>query len=594
MMKKILSLLLTTTLLFCLITFANAKGKSVTVNVDFSGQTHKISPYIYGINDYAYFDDVTSVRQGGNRYSGYNWETNFSNAGNDWQHYSDTYLPSTIPNSYREKTACMPLWLSDIAKRKYKVTTLQMAGYVSKDSLGAVNESETAPSARFAEVKAKKNSAFSLSPDTNDNYVYMDEYVNYLVNTLGDSQSENGINGYLLDNEPALWSSTHPRIHPNKTTYNELIEKSAELSLAVKAVDKNAEIFGPALYGVGAYADLGEAPDKDESYDSFISYYLDKMKQKSSQYGTRLLDVLDIHYYSEARGMCRVTECNDTNHTDCIKARLQAVRSLKEEGYYENSWIGQWKNDSLPILTKVKASIDKYYPDTKLSLTEYSFGGGTQISGAIAEADALGTFGEMGVYLATLWDSGEYQKSAISLYTNYDKNGSSFGDTFIPSTVSDIENCSSYASIHSDTNNANLVLMNKSLTDSQNYGVTLSSAKQNYKTATIWGITNGSPEIQCLGVVDITDNKFTVSLPALSVVNIELKTSNEQVKEDIKGDVNKDGNVDVIDVVLIRSHIVGTRLLDAIDNKAIQRADMNEDKSVDIIDVVMLRKQIVK
>jgi len=43
-----------------------------------------------------------------------------------------------------------------------------------------------------------------------------------------------GVRGYCLDNEPALWFDTHPRIHPDKVTYIELINKSVALSTAVK------------------------------------------------------------------------------------------------------------------------------------------------------------------------------------------------------------------------------------------------------------------------------------------------------------------------------------------------------------------------
>lgn len=80
----------------------------------------------------------------------------------------------------------------------------------------------------------------------------MDEFVNYLVNTLGDSQSENGIKGYSLDNEPALWRDTHPRVHPDKAGCAEVVDKSKSLAKAIKTIDPNAEIFGPALFGYGA------------------------------------------------------------------------------------------------------------------------------------------------------------------------------------------------------------------------------------------------------------------------------------------------------------------------------------------------------
>ena len=66
----------------------------MTVAVDLTAGQKKISPYIYGINDAGKLNDVTvnAVRQGGNRYSAYNWENNFSNAGADWKNSSDTHL----------------------------------------------------------------------------------------------------------------------------------------------------------------------------------------------------------------------------------------------------------------------------------------------------------------------------------------------------------------------------------------------------------------------------------------------------------------------------------------------------------------------
>ena len=52
-----------------------------------------ISPYVYGINDKDPGDTNTTVRRlGGNRTTGYNWENNTSNAGNDWHHFSDDWF----------------------------------------------------------------------------------------------------------------------------------------------------------------------------------------------------------------------------------------------------------------------------------------------------------------------------------------------------------------------------------------------------------------------------------------------------------------------------------------------------------------------
>ena len=73
-------------------------------------------------------------------------------------------------------------------------------------------------------------------------------------------------------------------------------------------------------------------------------------------------------------------------------------------------------------------------------------------------------------------------------------------------------------------------------------------------------------------------------------------TENDTDKTDdntLNGDVNLDGVVDVVDVALIRAHIVKSRDLSLIDDKATTRADVNSDKNVDIIDVVIIRNIIV-
>ena len=63
--------------------------------VDASQDGRRISPFIYGMNSYAggsFANPVRMDRLGGNRWTGYNWETNASNAGADWYHHSDYYL----------------------------------------------------------------------------------------------------------------------------------------------------------------------------------------------------------------------------------------------------------------------------------------------------------------------------------------------------------------------------------------------------------------------------------------------------------------------------------------------------------------------
>src|SRR5207244_6276024 len=67
----------------------------VTITID-PTKTKPISPYIYGTNFYsgntAPQPNFTFDRAGGNRWTAYNWENNYSNAGSDYIYNNDLYL----------------------------------------------------------------------------------------------------------------------------------------------------------------------------------------------------------------------------------------------------------------------------------------------------------------------------------------------------------------------------------------------------------------------------------------------------------------------------------------------------------------------
>lgn len=124
-----------------------------------------------------------SLRQGGNRFTGYNWENNYSNAGRDWNDSSDTNMGDVTDGpAYQARRLSKEAAENNV---DYKMATLQMAGYASADKNGTVAASEVAPSSRWNKVEFQKDGALSDTPDLTDDTVYMDEYVNYLINNLG-------------------------------------------------------------------------------------------------------------------------------------------------------------------------------------------------------------------------------------------------------------------------------------------------------------------------------------------------------------------------------------------------------------------------
>jgi mannan endo-1,4-beta-mannosidase len=488
------------------------------------------------------FENLGARRLGGNRLTGYNWENNASHAGTDWYNDNDNYMASGLPYPDAPGATISAFHDEAINVGAYPLITLQMAGYVAKDKSGtSVSEAETAPSSRFDKVQFVKGSAFSLTPSLTDTSVYMDECVNFLVHSFGLANTTNGVKGYELDNEPALWPSTHPRIHPIAPTCQEVTQHGIALSSAVKNVDSYAEIFGPVLYGFAAYTDFQGAVDwstvsNGKGYSWFIDYYLDEMKKAEATSGKRLLDVLDLHWYPEAYGDHRITDANASTTKDNA-ARLQAPRTLWDSHYGystsdpavgENSWVAQWPSGHLPLIPKLIASINKYYPGTKLAFTEFTYGGENDITGGIATADVLGIFGKYGVYFATFWpgnDSTSYVKSAYRIFRNYDGAKSTFGDASTPARTSDSVNTSIYSSVKTGANEIHVIAINKNLTGSKTANFTIQHNKS-VLSGNVWVLNNSSTQIRNAGsIASIQNNAFSYTLPAGSVCHIVLQTS---------------------------------------------------------------------
>jgi glycosyl hydrolase family 44/dockerin type I repeat protein len=563
-----------------------------TINTETDPES--ISPYIYGANswDIDRGENFTARRIGGNRLTGYNWENNYSNAGKDWYHHSDLYLARNLPQNEKLIPGKVLTSFHDdcLSANQLSVITLQMAGYVAADGAGEVVETETAPSPRWKEVVFAKPDPFCNppgSPNLTDDFVYMDECVNFLVSSYGNAATPTGVKCYSLDNEPALWDSTHPRIHPNDITCVEMIDRTVALSAAVKNVDPDALVFGPVFYGFQAFRVLQDAPDWDglkDGYFWFLDYYLDELEAASASAGKRLVDVLDLHWYPEAKGDgIRITLSADTYSRANAEARMQAPRSLWDPDYVEDSWIGQWFSQYLPLLPNVQNTIDTYYPGTKLAITEYSYGAPNHISGGIAMADVLGLFGKYGLYLSTYWHLGgdrDYISAAFKIYRNYDGADSTFGDTKVHASMSDKVNSSVYASTFAaDDSELHIIVMNKNFDDSIN-GVFTITHPRVFTTGRVWAFDADSSAIgEISSISAITGNSFSYSIPPLTVCHIALESDCPL------GDLTGDCRVDATDLKIFCDQWLVSESCEGFDC-----ADLNRDTKINLTDFYLLAK----
>jgi hypothetical protein len=494
----------------------------VTFTVRADSDVHAISPLIYGINQQRDFTTnqrgVGLLRGGGNRWTAYNWENNASSAGADYLNQNDNFLMSGLPNASTPGEAVRARAAYAMANGAAMLVTIPIQGYAAADKLGNgdVNQTANYLQTRFKQVVARKNAPFSLTPDTTDAYVYQDEFANWLKTQFPTAFS--GASSkilFSLDNEPDLWADTHPRIQPAPVTPAELISKTIDFAGATKAVIPNAMVAGFVSYGFNGYVNLQDT----YSGSDFTAYFLDQLRLAGVSAGKRLLDVLDLHWYSEVTADgSRITGSSTTANS--VTARVQAPRSLWDPTYTENSWIASYTGGPIQLIPAMKARIAAHYPGTKLGFSEYSYGGGGHISGAIAEADVLGIFGREDVYLANYWEmnaSSDFIYAAMRTFTSYDEAGAHFGDTSVRATTSNAVNTSVYASIDA-ANPGRMVLVAINKTGAPVTASISLAAYGTYTTARVYQLTGASTTIQPAASVSATTrNGFFYAMPAYSV-----------------------------------------------------------------------------
>jgi hypothetical protein len=591
-----------------------------------SGQGVKpISPYIYGSNSSS-ITRRTFDRSGGNRLTGYNWETNASNAGADWYHHSDYHLTNGQANQ-PPGAAVSGMIQNAAAAGRAALVTIPMAGYVSADAGGTVDETQIAPSSRWREVVPKKSTKYpgvplSLNPNKTDAFVFTDEFTHWVENAKQPGQSV----FYSLDNEPALWGDalpagwqsgvppnpccnpangtdpssqgrTHPTIHPYAPTFNEMRDKTIAHAAAIKDVNPNAIVFGGVGYGWNEFRSLQDAPGHVSTpvhpggdQPGELHYYewlLAEVAKAETAQGRTLMDVIDLHWYPEARGndingvSRRVTFDSRATDPGVVAARVQSTRSLWDPTYTETSWItGCCSGGPIKLLPHVQRDIADFKPGTKIAITEYNYGAGSHYSGGIAQADVLGILGREGVFAANWWDLGNgssFVNAAFNMYLNYDGAGGQFGDTSVAGSTDNIANSAVYASVDSSDPNRLVVVAINRTGSPQTTGIAVTHDRV-FDHAEVYQLTaaiSAAPVMTHAADIPLDlINAFQYTMPAWSVSTLVL------ISDGLPGDFNRDGSVDAADYVVWRAEFGRAGNL---------ASDANEDNAVDADDYAFWR-----
>ncbi|TFK30099.1 hypothetical protein FA15DRAFT_197786 [Coprinopsis marcescibilis] len=389
-----------------------------------------IDPHIYGVNwpksaQYIHQLGVTLSRWGGNAVSAYNPFDHFTNAGSDW------FFENRVAENGKSDD-----WLGWIQSAgSDAIMTVPALDWVSKDAT-----SYSYPRTLYPEQQRwnpynpdSGNGRFpdgsNLTPHTDPSRVYT--HWNTSMATRWLSSLTNKPKFATIDNEIEIAAHTHSDMHPDPVSYDEELDRVTRFALATKAAIPDIKVLAPSPCSWWFYwtSQLGWDDTAAHNNTDFLPWFLQSMKDLEGKHSKRLLDYLDIHYYFQPD-----TSAEDT----AAKAlRLRMTRSLWDTTYNDESWIGTDPQSHQPnpravsLIPRFKQLIKEIYPDTKLSVSEWSSTNENDITGGLVTADVLGIFGKYGLDAATYWATPNEMGPTGLAYWLYRGYGTFFGSTSV-------------------------------------------------------------------------------------------------------------------------------------------------------------------
>jgi hypothetical protein len=455
-------------------------GPALRVNV-VAGR-HPISPYIYGMNFAA--ESLAAElrlpvrRWGGNATTRYNWKNDTSNRAGDWFFENIPYDndPSQLPDGseadrfVEQDRQTSTRTLLTVPLIGWTPRSRSVACGYSVQKYGAQQEVDPwnpdcgngiSTDGSVIDSNDPKDTSIAITP------AFVKDWLAHLIGKYG-TAADSGVRFYNLDNEPMLWSSTHRDVHPLPTSYDEIRKRTYAYAAAIKAMDPDAQTCGPAVWGWTAYfwsaldwepgGDWWNHPQDRLAHGDipFVDWYLQQMRAFERKNGTRILDYLDVHFYPQGDGVFS----EGAGNSDVQALRLRSTRALWDRTYTDESWIAT----PVYLIPRMRQWVARNYPDTKLAVSEYSWGAMGAMNGALAQADVLGIFGREGLDLATLWGaptSDQPGAFAFRMYLNYNGLGAAFGDMSVRAASTDQDRLSIYAAQRQGDSALTLIIINK-------------------------------------------------------------------------------------------------------------------------------------
>lgn len=512
-------------------------GQNVQITVNTAVNKKKVSPYIYGKNEFldhpAQFYKDAGLRfarmNGGNNASAYNWEAKLA-VHPDW--YNNVYtadwdaaaqnVSSNFPGMQGMFAFQLLGRVASNTNNNFNDWGYNQAQYWSGVHQNLAGGGTPNPSGGGTALVDGNPNLFS-KPWPADSSVAI---LNHWFGANGKGFNKDQFVYWNMDNEVDIWNGTHDWAMPTLLSASAFMDRYIELAKKAKAIYPGIKLCGPVTTSEWQwYKWSDEMIYINGRYYSWIEYFIKRLGDEYKATGVKLVDVVDIHNYpwyngDDAAALQGHRIYYDTNYDFPGSNGIKTIN-----GGWDNSLSKQY------IFKRINDWLNEHFGANNGITTGVSEWGTMSSSNPSLEsviyASHLGTFANNGVELFSPWNWSVGMWETLHLFSRYAKDYSVSSTSSLENTVS------AYTTVNQTADAMTVIIVNKDMSASRTVTVNLNgftSENGNSETLQLSGLpatetfvshTNNALKKNS---VNVNSNSFTITVPALSTTAVLLKT----------------------------------------------------------------------
>lgn len=328
---------------------------------------------------------------------------------------------------------------------------------------------------------------------------------------------------WSMDNEPEIWNGTHDDVMPTQLPASDFMDSYFAVAKMARERFPEIKLTGPVTANEWQWFKYSDQNLKiDNKYYCWLEYFIKRVADEQKETGIRLLDVLDIHWYP-----------SESSNTDVVNLyRVFYDQSYAYPGANGVKTInGGWESslNKMYIFKRINDWLNKYMGadhGVTLALTECAINGSNANVISVAYASMLGTFANNGVEVFTPWTWNVGMWETLHLFSRYAKS------TSVETTSTADVTVSGYSTLNTVGDSLTVILVNRDVANSKEVKVNIADFSiwnGEYTTLQLSNLPSSetfkshSSNALKASVVDVNDNSFSITLPALSTTAVVLK-----------------------------------------------------------------------